>query len=550
MANMPLRNVGQYGVVADIDPNDLPPNTFNDGSNVIFNDNRVMRAPVLKDLFNQTVQNPQHIGLAGAFTYNNPDDGAVICVAHTDNTVTSYIDGVADDVTPSGAITSGTDDAPFVHTEVAGLSVLCRKTTEPYIRDHVSALDYSLMSVGDWPSADRAVSMRGFKDFIIALNVTQSGIVYDTMVKWTDVVQYRANPASGVVWTPSAANSAGSTILANFKTPIVDGLPLNNAFIIYSTTETAIMEFTGSEFVFSFRKFYDRDGMISQNCAVSTGKEHYVFGDTDIYMHNGITMESIAVGRVKERIYRELRREDKHKFFVHLDEINDLVYFCYVSDESNIGYPGTHYCNRAAVYNLKSKTWSFVDLPNVVGAGQSNISLSATSYATQTASYAATANPYNSYQDTSPRISAFVSARDDSNSITAGRVYANDLLVTGLLNTVANPEALKPAFVERRGLDLDETQAPLRSYKQVVSMIPQIITVSGAAPVTVKLGFTDLPYDDSPTYVTNYNFVPNIDHKIDSKAAGRLLAYRIEEPSGEYFSFSAADFDLSVYSER
>jgi len=550
MVNMPLRNVGQHGVVTDVDPHDLPPNAFNDATNVVFNENRVMRAPVFKFLFNQNAQVAQETGLITAFNYNDPNDSAVLGVAHHDNTVVTYNNGVADDVTPSGAITSGSDYTPYTHTEVAGLSVICRKTTEPYIRDAVSASDYSLMSVGDWPSADRAASMRGFKDFIIALNVTQSGIVYDTMVKWTDVIQYRADPASGVVWTPSSSNSAGSTILANFKTPIVDGLPLNNAFIIYSTTESAIMEFTGSEFVFSFRKFSDRDGVINQNCVVSTGKEHYVFGDTDIYMHNGITSQSIAIGRVKDRIYRDMNRDSKEKFFVHLDEIHDLVYFCYVSDESTVGFTNTNYCNRAAVYNLKTKTWSFVDLPNAVGAAVSNVSLSNTTYNTQSSNYTLTSNTYNSFQDTSPRISAFVSARDDANGITAGRVYANDMLVTGLMNTTADSETLRTAFVERRGLDLDETQAPIRSYKQLVSLIPQLITLSGTAPLTIRLGFTDYPYDDSPTYVTNYSFVPNADHKVDSKAAGRLLAYRIEEPIGEYFSFSAADFDLEVISGR
>lgn len=550
MVNLPLRNLGQTGIISDLNPHDLPLNAFNNGLNIVFNENKVIRAPVFKTMFDQTAQVAQETGPIHVFNYNHPTDGAIYGVAYDDNTVVEYNNGVSSSATPTGATTSGSDFTPYTHTEIAGLTVLCRKTTEPYIKDPVLSSNYSLMSVGDWPSADRAASMRGFKDFIVALNVTESGTDYDTMVKWTDVIQYRADVTAGVVWTPSASNNAGSNILTDFKTPIVDGLALGNIFVIYSTTESALMEYTGSSLVFSFRSLFTRDGVINQNCVVSTGREHYVFGDTDIYKHDGINMQSIANNRVRERIYSELNRSKKNNCFVHLDEVNDLIYFCYSSDESDIGFPSTNYCNKAAVYNLKTNTWSFVDLPNVAGAAITNISLSGTSYSLQTASYNALATSYSSYSDTSPRISAFAGMRDDNNGLTEGRVYANDMLLTGLLNAAAEPETLKTAFVERRGLDLDETQAPLRSYKQITAVIPQISTVSGTDPVTVKIGATDFPYDDAPNYATSYSFTPNTDHKIDTRASGRLVAYRVEESQGIYFNFSAADFEVELTSER
>lgn len=554
MANLPVRGLGTQGIVTDVNPHDLPPNAFSDGSNVVFRDGAVIRAPVFKDLAvieggSSYLSDAQEDDIVGVFNYSTSNEGAVVGVVGNDNRVYTYDNGSETDVTPSGATTS-VSDGIYTSCEIAGFVVLNRATSEPYIYEPVAHTTFKKMSDGDWPSTDRANAMRSFKDFILALNVTASGTKYGTMVKWTDAVQYKTNYTTGVTWTPATSNLAGSNILTDFRTDIVDGLLLNNSFIIYSTTESAIMDFTGAQSVFSFRTFYQGDGVINVNCVASTGKEHYVFGDTDIYMHNGITVQSIARGKVKERVYSTLIRDKQDKCFVHYDQVNDLVYFCYPSAENNIGYASTIYCNKAAVYDLKSKTWSFVDLPNAVGAAYSNISLANSTYAGVTSSYAANANKYSQYEDTSPRVSTFVSAQDNANGLTASRIYANDMLVTGLMSSPANSETLKTAFVERIGLDVDEAGVPLRSYKQCKAMVPQITTLGGTDAVVIKIGSTDLPFDQAPTYSTTLTFLPNTNHKVDSKAGGRLLAYRVEEQNGNFFDFSAADFDVEMTSER
>lgn len=554
MANLPVRGLGTQGIITDVNPHDLPPNAFSDGSNVIFRDGAVIRAPVFKDMASVAgtsnyLSDAQEDDIAGVFNYSTSDSGAIIGVAGNDNRVYTYDNGIEANVTPTGASTT-VSSGIWTSCEIAGFAVLNRATSEPYIIDPVAHTTFKKMSDGDWPSADRANAMRAYKDFILALNVTASGIKYGTMVKWSDAVQYKTNYTTGVTWTPATSNLAGSNILTDFRTDIVDGLPLGNAFIIYSTTESAIMDFTGSQSVFSFRNFYQGDGVINVNCVVSTGKEHYVFGDTDIYMHNGITVKPLARGKVKDRIYSTLVRDKQDKCFVHYDQVNDLIYFCYPSAENAIGFVETIYCNRAAVYDLKSQTWSFVDLPNAAGAAYTNISLSNSTYAGVSSSYLSNANKYSQYEDASPRISAFVGAEDNTNGLSATRIYANDMLVSGLMSGASNTETLKPAFVERLGLDVDETGLPLRSYKQCKAMVPQITTLGGTDAVVVKLGSTDLPFDTAPNYSTTLAFQPDTHHKVDSKAAGRLLAYRVEENNGNFFDFSAADFDVEITSER
>ena len=554
MPNLPVRGLGTSGLLPDVNPHDLPLTGFSDGANVLFRDGAVVRAPVFKILAEITgttndLSDTNESDIRGVFNYNSSISGAVVGVATKDNKVYEYDNGTQTNETPAGA-SSSVSDGIWTSCELAGFIVLSRSTSEPYIKDPVTHTTFKLMSDGDWPSADRAKSMRAFKDFIIALNVTESGTQKGTMVKWTDAVQYRTAYNTGVVWTGSASNLAGANILTDLRTNIVDGLELGNAFIVYSTTESVIMDYTGSNSVFSFRNFYKGDGVINVNCVASTGTEHYVFGDSDIYTHNGVTVKSLADGKIKQTIYSDIVRDQIDKCFAHYDNVNKLVYFCYPSASNNIAYTNTFYANRAAVYDIRSQTWSFVDLPNFVGAAYANISLSSGSYSSVTSTYAENANKYSQYEDSSPRISAFVGAEDTANNMSASRIYANDMLVTGLMSASAHPETLKTAYVERIGLDLDETQAPLRSFKQFKSVIPQITTLGGADQVRVSLGFTNLPYDTNPTYTTVYNFTPNIDHKIDSKAAGRLLAYKVEELNGNLFDFSAADFEVELMASR
>lgn len=554
MGNLPVRGLGSQGIITDVNPHDLPPNAFSDGANVVFRDGAVIRAPVFKNLASVAggssyLSDTQEDDIAGVFNYNTSTGGAIIGVVGNDNRVYTYDNGVEADLTPAGANTT-VSDGIYTSCEIAGFVILNRPTSEPFIFEPVTHTTFKKMSDGDWPSTDRAVAMRSYKDFILALNVTSSGTKYGTMVKWSDAVQYKTDYTTGITWTPATSNLAGSNILTDFRTDIIDGVPLGNAFIIYSTTESAIMDFTGAQSIFSFRNFYQGDGVINVNCVASTGKEHFVFGDTDIYMHNGITVTQLARGKVKDRIYSTLIRDKQDKCFVHYDQVNDLVYFCYPSAETDVGFVDTVYCNRAAVFDLQSQTWTFVDLPNAVGAAYTTISLINSGYDGVTSSYAANANKYSQYEDTSPRVSAFVGAEDNTNGLTETRIYANDMLITGLMSSAASSEALKTAFVERIGLDIDEAEIPLRAYKQYKAMVPQITTLGGTDDVTVKLGSTNFPHDNNPTYTTTLTFQPDFHHKVDSKAAGRLLAYRVEEPNGIFFDFSAADFEVELTSER
>lgn len=572
MAVLPVRNLGGVGVVTDVSPYDLPPGAFSRGDNVIFDDGRVQRSPIFKTIFQPFMSSQDYDTYVGAYdeitnTYNNaggqnyydlrfissyatPTSGNVIITCDKLGTVRAYPNGTLDDVTPAGALVN--NEEPFTHTQIAGISMIGRKGTVPYARKINADQTYSLMSSGagsQWPITDSCAVVRSFLDYAIALNVTKGAVEYPTMVKWSDAIQY-GTATDMITWDATqTTNNAGENTLAEIRTEILDGQVLGNSFVIYSEDQVWLMEYTGSSLLFNFRRLFSNSGIINTNCVIEVEGQHYVFGVDDVYTHDGNSKKSIADGRVRRAIYEALDRNAKKRFFVSHDSQNNLIYFAYVSKESDIGFPSTVFCNRAAVYNYRNDTWSFMDLPNLVGAAETSLALSDYLYRDLETEYNGYNTSYAAFEQSSPRFVAALSVLDPANGVTESRVYALDLSTQGVVSRPASNEAYRKAFVERTGIDLAEPDGGLKDYKVVREIVPQLKFFNSGGQAVFKIGASDLP-NKTPIWYTSFAYDPEIHYKITSKAAGRYLAYSAEFDSADGFLFSGFDADVVTVSRR
>ena len=570
MANLPVRNLGGVGVVTDVNPYDLPPNAFSDARNVLFDDGRVSRAPVFKQLFPNPTSpkafsdytTETFADVTGTFenaegdpvtdirfvaSYSDITDGEVALIADKEGGVRTYPEGSLQFATPvTGTLTS--NEEPWAHAQIAGISVLSRKGMVPYGRKIDTDTEYEFFS-GDWPSTDTCAVVRSYLDFMIALNVTKDTDEFPTMVKWSDPIQVGTEVAN-VVWDPTdPANTAGENILAELRNPILDGLVLGSQFIIYSENQVYLMEYTGSSLVFNFRRLFPTGGIINTNCVAEVEGKHYVFGSDDIYMHDGVSRKSLADGRVRRKIFTKILRNDFKKSFVLHDSATSLIYFCYKSNESGLGFSNTDFCNKAAVYNYKNDTWTFMDLPNIVGGTEITYDLSSKNYPSATNSYQAYNTSYSSFSADTAKIPVMVGVTDTVNGLTESRTYAADLPTIGKISIEPEAETVKEAYVERLGIDLDDTGLPLRSYKTILSITPQAEFEASEGQLTLKIGATDRASDPVVWY-TEYDFRPDEVERIDTKASGKYLAYRLSMNEIEDFKFSGFDAEVVSTSKR
>lgn len=568
MANLPLRNLGQVGVITDVNPYDLPPNAFSSASNVVFDDGKVQRAPVFKQMYpairsalsyqdvgatydSQTgfydsvegspIANTRFVG-----SYSDPITGDTLFVCDATGEVRSYPNGNMEFQQPGGTLV--TNESSWSHAQVAGLSFLARAGMRPYVKNLKTSPSYQHLA-GEWPSTDSCAVIRGYLDYVICLNVTKGTTEYPTMVKWSNPVEYSANPTL-IGWDPSNPNYiAGENVLGELTSPILDGLTLGTSFVIYAKDQVWTMDYTGSSLVFNFRKLFPSGGVLNTNCVVEIEGKHFVFGEDDIYVHDGTSKVSISDGRVRRHLYNTLDRSKRSVAFVQYDSVSNLIFFCYSSKEDEALYKNTQYCNKAAIYNLKSETWSFMDLPNVVGGTSSNISLAASQYVQMDSGFELYNASYVSFQGSSPRISVMLGATSVPNGVTESRVYALDLPSLGVVNYAAHPETLSRAFAERLGIDMDTDGVPLRSYKTITAVIPQAQLQNTSGTLNWEFGGADFP-NAATVWRAETTFNPVTDYKMDMKVSGRYLGYRVYTDSINNFELSGFDAEVVSVSKR
>jgi hypothetical protein len=305
------------------------------------------------------------------------------------------------------------------------------------------------------------------------------------------------------------------------------------------------MEFVAGTFIFNFRKLFGDEGIINQNCVVEVDGKHFVFGNNEIYVTDGTSRQSISDERVRQFVYTGMNKKNADRFFVQHNEALSEIYFCYQSGDSLVNFPDTVRCNRAAVYNYRNNSWSFMDLPNVSAGATANVNTVST-YANATGTYALIGGSYYDQEDSFNRHTLMVGNQDTANGIASSKLWALDLADEGSVAFNIDSTATKEPSLERVGIDLDEIKQPLDGYKVITRMLPQISTQNTQnTTVSFEFGASDIP-NQNPNYTASASFDISTDYKIDSRAAGRYLSYKMTVSAGDYKDFQFSGFDLDV----
>lgn len=540
MPMIPIRSLGKIGVITDINPTDLPPEALSSARNVRFSNGRISNAHVWREAIGSPTGGTPVLLFQGKRT----NLGDILGYITLDGKVYHVINGVADEVTrPAHTPTNSTATRTF--TTLQGVYYANQEDRVPWFYNS-TATDYATLT--NWDANHRCKVLRGYKDFLVALNITKSATTYNNMVKWSNIALYDAVPDS---WDPAdTTKSAGENTLAEIQTDILDGLPLRNTFVIYATDQAWSMEYTGGPEVFQFYKLFGDHGIVNTNCVVEVDGMHFVFDEQDLYMHDGVSPpKSLCDKRVRNHVFRNLDLTKASKFFVHHEANASEVWFCFNSKNDGLKWPGADctYCNYAAVYNYVEDTWTFHDLPNVSSIAALSWQVDPT-YATSTAlSYDTTATTYvdaianNTYNSFASSIAG--------GTVTTTRITQVDSGIGTTLPFNAVSELAVVPYTERIGLDLDEVIPELRAYKNYRSIYPQVTCEDTTAPFSFKFGGVDNPQQDVE-WDTLQTFEPTSDYKIDTRSRGRYLCWYFQGANNNTYTLSGFDLDVVSVSRR
>jgi hypothetical protein len=538
---VPIRELGKFGIIKDVAPFDLPINAWSDGSNVLFLENRVTSGPILRDITNVATVSALTEPVVFTTTLETATGFDPVIFATRDFRYRRYLSDSLVDISPTAA--GAASDSNYTATSLGGLTYINR---EDFVPHYYNGAANRVDPLPNWNANWRCQALRSFKDFLVAINVTKTGVGYPTMVKWSNATQAGSVPGD---WDETLLSSlAGENVISEASSALVDGGNLKNDFVIYSNREAFLMEFIGAPLVFSFRRLFSDAGMIAQNCFVEVDGKHFVFGTDDLYVHDGISKKSIANGRVKRTVFRELNQRKADRCFVFESKALSCIFFCYPSAIAEFAFPNSEYCNRAAVYNYLSDCWSFVDLPNVSSANEANLD-PVLIYSAAGSSYAQIGGTFAELDDGYVRHSVLTSVASVTAKVDAHRVLGLDHPGDTKIAKPFVASLMPKARITRSGLSLEQLGSALDSRKLVTTLYPLVQSVDQDDSVLISFGRHDNP-DQSPSTEAAIAFNPTTDHKINTRNTGRFVALDVEFPNTGGYYLSGYDVEVRRLSVR
>lgn len=488
-----ISGLGDIGVVADGMDGELPENAFSDALNMRFGGGYCERfagslsvfsplsvAPYGLMYYSSTLPYWIYLGLQKVYAVNGS--------THTNLTRQTGAVDVDYNATANNVWTTGV---------LGGIAIINNPSDDPQFWGGDTANNFEAVTA--WPANTKCQSMRVFKNYLIALNITKAGVSYPHMVKWSHSADPGALPVSWDEADPT--KDAGENDLADSQSIIVDGMPLGESFIIYKERSYYSMEYIGPPFIFRFRKIYEGQGALSRNCVAETPYGHVVLGQGDLYLHNMSAPQIIISDIVRKKLFAQIDSVNYSRCFVVANHRKNEVWVCYPSNASES-------CNRALVWNWEQKTTTFRELQNYTcGATGAIVSSSSETWASDGDLWLEDQTIWSQNETSAGEQRCIFGTTDTTLHLVDQQSRFNGQTITG--------------HVERTGLTFGEP-----SFSKLVKGIRIHADGSEGSQITVRLGAARsesgaITWGQPVAYTLGQN------NLACSNVSGRFIAYRI-----------------------
>ena len=185
---------------------------------------------------------------------------------------------------------------------------------------------------------------------------TEEGRSYSGKSMWCD-----ADPTRNSGWN----------FLGGSGGPIVDGRAMRDSFIIYRERSVWQMTYVEGINVFSFKELFNDAGALSEQCIIDVEGQHFVVGQSDIYLHNGVQKVSVADGVVRRELFNSIDPDYINRVFATVSYKDKQLWVCIPEAGTNINGA----CNVAYIYNWEEKHWSRRSIPDLTSAAYTILSI-------------------------------------------------------------------------------------------------------------------------------------------------------------------------------
>jgi hypothetical protein len=504
MGMVRLKDLGGIGYAPDQEGYELPPNALTLASNIRMRGGWAERVGGYEQVLTDTAVVPY-----GLFAHSSSDKDYLV----TTGLAATYVDDGSTRTDISGSAWTGAADNKFTGGTLNGLLVLNNGVDVPKYWDNNTANNLAALTA--WPSGWLASSLRPFKNFLMALNVTKSSTAYPQLVAWSDSADPGAIPAE---WAASATNNAGEVSLAETPDAIVDGMPLGDFFVVYKERSKFAMQYVGGNEIFRVWRMPGESGLLARNCVATTPLGHVCLTQGDVVLHNGQGDKSIVDSRARRWLFDSISTTNYQRSFLVVNQGKQEVWICFPE-------AGQAWCTKALVWCWSNDTLSTRELPTITSACNAILTEGATTWSNVTGTWSSIIGGWSAYNTLEPVESFLFMAA------LAQKIHRADVGYS------ANGSSFT-ATAERKGLSLDDPQ----QIKLCKGVWPKIDGSTGTQ-VTVQIG-ASMDAETEPTWSTAQTFTLGTSQKVDSFATGRYLSYRVTSTGTQAWRFRSMDLDV------
>jgi hypothetical protein len=526
MQLVPLNNLGKYGVLADPNSQNLPPEAWSVVANVRMREGRVERMEGEASTFGTPTIGPHWLmpwEYAGTLywlyangTYVYRTDGTT----HTN--VTRYT------TTPGDDDYNGGTSPDWNGCVLGAIPVINNGIDNPQQWNFVNE---RFEDLSNWPASTTAKVIRGFKNFLFALYTTEATVPYPTKLRWSTAAEPGAVPSS---WDESDPTKLAGTInISDTAGDLVDCMSMGDVLVVYKTDSTWIMQLVGGQFIYKTTKTLQRHGMLAQGCAVEIDRKHIMLTRGDVIIHDGHQLDSIINQRNRRELFNTIDNEYAYKARVLPNFRQSEVWVC-IPTGGSIGRLTT-----AFVFNYRENLWTRRDLDSITD-GASGLSVGEDDYTFDgdtpgsfdeaigafgiTGSYKASERLLLAKPDATAAI-----LLTDSGYQFSGTNY----------NASVERTSVPLARVDREGNPVLDPG----NVKFLRALHPRMSTTSGTATVQIQIG-RQMTLDESVSWSAPFSFVVGTDTKIDCTISARYFSYRVYSQANHQWELMGMDFEL------
>ena len=143
-----------------------------------------------------------------------------------------------------------------------------------------------------WPATDICKLVVGYRNFVVALNITEDGDNFPTKIRWSDAAAPGEMPSSWDVADPTTL--AGEIVLPAHTGPIVAADVLRDDVIIYTVKSAFRLSYVGGSSVMRVREIPAGPGAFGPHSVLPVKGSHVVMTHDDMVIFDGNQSQSIV----------------------------------------------------------------------------------------------------------------------------------------------------------------------------------------------------------------------------------------------------------------